>query len=121
MNFTESFDQFASKTTPTDLALYAGIGVVLFVLFKDRLSPVQQILLSVYNKVQDLFGGLKKTGVTKPVVAISNNKDSFYDLIVSWKRTRDLAIEHKCTEAVKVIDQMFPYLNPGICEKDESL
>lgn len=121
MNFTESFDQFASKTTPTDLALYAGIGVVLFVLFKDRLSPVQQILLRLYNKVQDLLGGFKKTSVTKPLVVLSNNQDSFYDLIVSWKRTRDLAMQNKCTEAVKVIDQIFPYLNPGICEKDENL
>ena len=41
MNYTETFQEFASKVGPMDLALYAGVGLVLWVLFKDKLSPVQ--------------------------------------------------------------------------------
>ena len=41
MNYTESFDEFASRLGPTDLALYAGAGLIISILFKDKLSPVQ--------------------------------------------------------------------------------
>ena len=45
MNYaTESFNDFASRIGPTDLALYAGAALVLFVLFKDKMSPVQKIV-----------------------------------------------------------------------------
>ena len=99
MNYTESFDQFASKVTPTDLALYAGVGMILFVLFKDKLSPVQKFL-------GDLVGGLKSKlnngasvvpvvvpDVTPVVVSKENKEDTFFKLVVSWKQTRDLAIQ----------------------------
>ena len=43
MNFTESFQEFSSRVSTTDLALYAGVGLVLWVLFKDKLSPVQKL------------------------------------------------------------------------------
>ena len=33
MNFTESFSDFSNKLGPMDLALYAGVGIVLWVLF----------------------------------------------------------------------------------------
>jgi hypothetical protein len=42
----------------------------------------------------------------------------FFKLVVSWKQTRDLAVECGCGEAIKVADQMFPYLSPVVCSKE---
>lgn len=145
MNFTESFDQFSSKATTTDLALYAGIGMVLWVLFKDKLSPVQKMLM-------DFVEGLKSRpqqqyqppvqvqvpvpapvqtqtpapqlqipmpDVTQVVVPKQVQKqqedDNFLKLVLSWKQTRDLASKLECKKAVEVVDQMFPYLSPEVC------
>jgi hypothetical protein len=124
MNYTESFDQFASKLSGTDIALYAGAGLILWILFKDKLSPVQKFLV-------DTVGGLKSklnNGVVVPVVvpdvapvAVSKEtkEDNFFKLVVSWKQTRDLAIKSGCDEAVKVADQMFPFLSPTVCSKEK--
>lgn len=116
MNYTETFDQFASKLGPTDLALYAGAAIVLWVLFKDRLSPVQQVVLTVTNKLKSLFGGVTLPTVTKS----SSNQDIFFELVKSWKQTRDLAEKSGCIEAVKSADQMFPFLSPTVCTKENS-
>jgi hypothetical protein len=125
MNFTESFQEFSSKLSTTDLALYAGVGLVLWVLFKDKLSPVQQLLTSVMDRVKGLTsgsGGMKLPTVDvpkfDPVVlpkAIGDKDDVFFKLVVSWKQTRDLAEKSGCAEAVKVADQMFPFLSPNVC------
>jgi hypothetical protein len=124
MNYTESFDQFASKLSGTDIALYAGAGLILWILFKDKLSPVQKFLV-------DTVGGLKSklnNGVVVPVVvpdvapvAVSKEtkEDNFFKLVVSWKQTRDLAIKSGCDEAVKVAAQMFPFLSPTVCSKEK--
>lgn len=129
MNFTESFDQFASKLTTMDLALYAGVGLVVWVLFKDKLSPVQKLVLSVVEKVKGLLGTKAESTVdipvmpvvTKPVVSVELEKveDLFFKLVVSWKQTRDLAVKSGCAEAVKVADQMFPFLSPTVCGPKE--
>lgn len=127
MNFTESFDQFASKLNTTDLLLYAGVGLVLWVLFKDKLSPVQKLVTSVVEKYRSL--SLTKTSdvvnvVSKPsVVTNANTEDLFFRLVVSWKQTRDLAVQSGCSEAVQVADEMFPFLSPTVCstKKDSSL
>lgn len=127
MNPLETFSEFNRKLTPTDLALYAGVGIVLWVLFKDQLSPVQKM-------ISDLFGGNKnvapRPSVPDPILSDKNNsvnnvadQDVFFNLVVSWKQTRDLAVRSKCVKAVEVADQMFPYLSPVICKqenKDES-
>jgi hypothetical protein len=118
MNFTESFDQFASKLTTTDLALYAGVGVVLYVLFKDRMSPVQSFLASLATKIKSLLAKKTNNIVHTTVPIVSNNTDNFYALVASWKTTRDLAVKAGCDEAVKVIDQAFPFLSPKTCSKD---
>jgi hypothetical protein len=125
MNFTESFQEFSSKLSTTDLALYAGVGLVLWVLFKDKLSPVQQLLTSVIDRVKGLTsggGGMKLPTVDVPKVdpvvlpkAIGDKDDVFFKLVVSWKQTRDLAEKSGCAEAVKVADQMFPFLSPNVC------
>jgi len=129
MNFTESFQEFSSKLSTTDLALYAGVGLVLWVLFKDKLSPVQQLLTSVIDRVKGLTsgGGMKLPTVDVPKVdpvvlpkAVGDGKDDiFFKLVVSWKQTRDLAEKSGCAEAVKVADQMFPFLSPNVCAKKE--
>ena len=128
MNFTESFQEFSSKLSTTDLALYAGVGLVLWVLFKDKLSPIQKLLTSVIDRVKGLTSGdgmkLPTVDVPKfdPVVlpkAVGDKDDVFFKLVVSWKQTRDLAEKSGCAEAVKVADQMFPFLSPNVCAKKE--
>lgn len=115
MNFyTESFDQFASKLTALDIALYAGLGLVLWVLFKDRLSPVQEMLRSLISKVNN-NPSTNLPPVVSMVTSTIKKEDVFFKLVESWKRTRDLAVQSECEEAVKVADQMFPYLSPSIC------
>lgn len=130
MNFTESFQEFSSKLSTTDLALYAGVGLVLWVMFKDKLSPVQKLLAGVVDRLKGLVPNntsvkLPTVDVPKvdPVVlpkAVGDGKDDvFFKLVVSWKQTRDLAEKSGCVEAVKVADQMFPFLSPNVCAKKE--
>jgi hypothetical protein len=129
MNFTETFDQFSSRVGPRDLALYAGVGLALWVIFKDKLSPVQKIILDVTNKAKALLSTNKSSVISSlpvattvvPVPAKSNDsaastEDIFFRLIVSWKQTRDLAVQSKCEEAVRVADEMFPFLSPNVCQ-----
>ena len=56
MNYAETFDEFSSKLSGTDLALYAGAGLILWVLFKDKLSPVQKLVSSVMDKINNMRG-----------------------------------------------------------------
>lgn len=132
MNYTESFQDFAARVGPTDLALYAGVGLVVWVLFKDKLSPVQKFLLDMVQKVKSVLSKNDSSIVpvvvpdTAPVAVNKGNKeDTFFKLVVSWKQTRDLAVQSGCSEAVKVADQMFPFLSPNVCspsnEKDKAL
>ena len=121
MNFTESFAEFSSKLTTMDLALYAGVGIVLYVLFKDKLSPVQSFVLDMVKKFQN---NTTNSAVVTPAIEIpkntsANTDDVFFKLVVSWKQTRDLALRSGCEEAVKVADQMFPYLSPNVCAKKD--
>jgi hypothetical protein len=120
MNFTESFDQFSSRLSSMDLALYAGVGLVVWVLFKDKLSPVQTMLGGLLEKIK---GSVSKPSDIVPVVVpeinVQTNDDVFFKLVVSWKQTRDLAQKSGCAEAVKVADQMFPFLSPNVCVKKD--
>ena len=126
MNYTETFEEFSKGLAPMDLALYAGIGIILWILFKDKLSPVQKMLMDLFQNVKkqipdsinvvvpdipDVFPS--KSGTPK------DDSDVFFDLVVSWKQTRDLAVKSGCDKAVEVADQMFPYLSPNICENGE--
>lgn len=127
MNFTESFDQFSSKVTTLDLALYAGVGLVLWVLFKDKLSPVQKALGSLLTNLKSMNS--QPTNAAPALISVPATDelniprptvidDVFFRLVVSWKQTRDLAAESGCDEAVKAADQMFPFLSPNICGKE---
>lgn len=124
MNFSQSFEEFSSSLGPTDLALYAGVGIVLWVLFKDKLSPVQKIVLDLVNKVKSSLGQDGKPKVSVPLPDSMKNapvetQNVFFDLVVSWKQTRDLAELSGCKKAVEVADQMFPYLSPTVCSEDK--
>lgn len=118
MNFTQTFEEFSSKLTTMDLALYAGAALILWVLLKDKLG-----LGSVTSFVKELINkgasSLPKTSVSP----VSNNKeDVFFNLVSAWKKTRDLAVLSGCEKAVEAADQMFPHLSPVTCKggKDES-
>lgn len=122
MNYTQSFEEFSTSLGPTDLALYAGIGVVLYVLFKDKLSPVQKMVMDLVDLVLDLkesFNNPKPA--TTPVQAVSPKLESapgstnFVNLIASWKQTRDLAVKAGCYEAVKSLDDVYGLLSPKTC------
>jgi hypothetical protein len=125
MNFTESFQEFSSKLSTTDLALYAGVGLVLWVLFKDKLSPVQKLLTGLVEKIKGVSNSTSLPVVNVPSVSPvvvpkrTDAEDTFFKLVVSWKQTRDLAVQSGCVEAVKVADQMFPFLSPNVCKKNE--
>jgi hypothetical protein len=78
------------------------------------------------EKVKTLLGSSKKNVVDVPVLPVvskpavnstttQDTEDLFFRLVVSWKQTRDLAVQSGCAEAVKVADQMFPYLSPTVC------
>jgi hypothetical protein len=128
MNYTETFDQFASKLTGTDLALYAGAGLILWVLFKDKLSPVQNFLntlIKKFNTSPSLTSGPGPLpDIVMPsvkTVVTTTAEDIFFKLIVSWKQTRDLAMQCGCDQAIKVADDMFPYLSPNSCSKENKL
>lgn len=114
MNYTETFNDFATKLGPTDLALYAGAAIVIYVLFKDKLNPVQKFVGEILTKL-NLW---KNKAVGSNPVVVSSQNDTFHSLIASWKQTRDLAVAGGCSEAVKVIDQAFPHLSPNACNKE---
>lgn len=110
--FTESFEQFSARLTPLDLVLWGVAGFIIYTVFvKDNVSVVSLVKNTVDN--------LKNLVPSKPTVvknqAVSKTEDEFFALISSWKQTRDLAEKLNCVDAVKVIDQMFPYLSPGGC------
>lgn len=137
LDYAQSFEEFSSSLKPVDLALYAGLGLVLWVLFKDKLSPVQKLLGSLVDNIKNLLSSKTNNRVInspsvsyntdtifngvspKPVASTPTQKeDLFFKLIVSWKETRDLAIKCDCQKAVEVIDSVFPYLSPNVCSKE---
>tara|TARA_Y100000356_G_C11239122_1_gene279726 strand:+ start:1047 stop:1415 length:369 start_codon:yes stop_codon:yes gene_type:complete len=115
MNFTESFNEFSSKLSTMDLALYAGAGIIIWVLFKDKLSPVQKVIMDLIDKIKSKTGSSTVVVKVPPVVKNSKTENLFFDLVVSWKQTRDLAEKSGCKKAVEVADTMFPYLSPTVC------
>ena len=127
MNYAQSFDEFASSLGPTDIALYAGAAIVAWVLFKDRLNPVTSLISGLVDKIKSLLNNSKV--VVNPSVPattndvrfspVVNKEDIFFELVTSWKKTRDLAVRAECVEAIKVADQMFPYLSPVVCNEEK--
>ena len=122
--FTQDFETFARGLSTFDLALYGGLALVLWVLFKDRLNPVTDLVNKGVAKLKELLNQKRSptTTVDIPVpnyIKEKNKQDVFFDLVVSWKKTRDLAVSAGCEDAVKVADQMFPFLSPNVCGKSK--
>ena len=123
MNYTQSFEDFSASLGPMDLALYAGVGIILWVLFKDKLSPVQSVIVDYFEKFKGATGNKQDTVTIKvpdAVKASPKDQDLFFNLVVSWKQTRDLAVKSGCSKAVEVADQMFPYLSPTVCSEEKN-
>lgn len=119
LDYAQSFEEFSSSLKPTDLALYAGAGIVLWVLFKEKLSPVQKFLGDLLVKVKNVGSVKPNVQIADPVPTATDSGDVFFELVASWKQTRDLAVKSGCEEAVKVADQMFPYLSPTVCGEEK--
>jgi hypothetical protein len=117
LEYTQSFEQFSQSVKPLDLALYAGAGLILWVLFKDKLSPVQTWIGELIAQVKN---NKSVSNIVTTVDSATKKDDVFFDLIASWKQTRDLAVKSGCSEAVKVADQMFPFLSPTACVEKKS-
>lgn len=128
MNYTQNFEEFSSSIGATDLALYAGIGIVLFVLFKDRMSPVQKMIADMFDSAKESVSDLTKPSKNKDEVIVkvtvpnvpSDPNDVFFQLVAAWKKTRDLSKENKCDQATEKLDEVFQYLSPNICNKEKS-
>lgn len=127
MNYTQSFEEFSASLGPTDLALYAGAGIVIWVLFKDRMSPVQKMLMDFFSSVKETVVDMTEKSppsvvtVKVPMPELPKSakpeEDNFFKLVASWKQTRDLAEKSKCEEAVKMLDDIFQYLSPNGCKE----
>ena len=102
MNFTQTFEEFSSGLGPMDLALYAGVGIILWVLFKDRLSPVQKMITDVIDKIKKNAPSVPSLPEFKSERKEKDDSELFFDLVVSWKQTRDLAEESGCKKAIEV-------------------
>ncbi len=118
MNVTESFDQFAQRVSAVDLALYAGVGLIIWVLFKDKVPPLQKLAGFLSDKVKSVTPSIPALSVSpQPVELIQSKEDLFFALVSSWKQTRDLAVSSGCVDAIKAADEMFPYLSPQVCQE----
>jgi hypothetical protein len=124
MNYTQSFEEFSASLGPTDLALYAGAGIILYVLFKDKLSPVQKMIVDTFNDLKKSVNRSDNVVTVKvpmpdlPKVS-SKKQDVFFELVASWKQTRDLSVKSNCNKATELLDETFQYLSPNVCDGKE--
>lgn len=111
-------ETFGANIKTMDVVLYAGVAVVIYVFFKEQIH-------SIFNKLKDK---LNKTNTPSlPTLDTRDYEDLepetqddvFFQLIMSWKQTRDLAESYGANKAVEIADQMFPHLVPGEENHDE--
>lgn len=117
MNFTQSFEEFGSNFDRMNIFLWAGAAIIAWVLFKDKINvnPVKGWIAETFKFLQTKT---KSLPISLPVD--TSQESEFFDLVVSWKKTRDLAEKLKCDKAVKVADEMFPYLSPNACNNTKT-
>lgn len=119
MNYAESFEEFSRGVTPTDLMVYAGAALIVYVLFQNQLSPIKQWVVDFFSSVTNKFKKNSSSTTSLPVVDTSRKvavvDNSFLQLVSSWKNTRDLAEKMSCSEAVKILDSAFSHLSPNNC------
>jgi hypothetical protein len=118
MNYSQSFEEFSRGLTNTDLMVYGGAALILFVLFKDQLTPLKTWVIDTYNNILNKVK--TDSSVLTPVATVTTNDSDFLKLVSSWKNTRNLADSMGCKEAVRILDSAFPHLGPHECgEGDE--
>ncbi len=113
----EALDKFGAQLTTLDFVLYVGLAFVLYILFQDQINDI-------LRKLKNNFASWKTNNRHKidlvPIeIEDSIQDDVFFDLVKSWKQTRDLAEIYGADKAVEIADQMFPYLVPKEDKKDE--
>jgi hypothetical protein len=111
----EALDNFGAGFSTTDVMLYAGVLVVVYVLFQEKINT---LVKSVVEKVKTVKVPNSPVIDTDLFDNSDIREDIFFDLIKSWKQTRDLAEEYGANQAVVIADQMFPHLVPKE-EQDE--
>jgi hypothetical protein len=109
-----NLENFGSAIKPVDLILYAGVAIVLYVLFQEKIN-------ALFNNIKDKIKKAKPPSIPNVDAGFFDNNpithdDIFFELIKSWKQTRDLAEQYGAHKAVQIADQMFPHLVP----KDEA-
>jgi len=109
MNF--SLDNFGAGIQTMDVVLYAGVALIVYVLFQEK---IHQLL----DQVKDKLKNVKAPELPSIDTGIFDDQepetqdDVFFQLIMSWKQTRDLAEQYGADKAVAIADQMFPHLVP---------
>lgn len=115
MNFT--IDNFGTALKPLDLTLYAGVLLVVYVLFKEKIHELVDVIKEKW--LSSNTSGTSDTDYIPIKVDVTTEEDVFFALIQSWKQTRDLAEEYGADKAVEIADQMFPYLVPNQEDNNE--
>jgi len=120
--FTQTFDDFSAGLSTSDLFLYAGAGLLLYFLFQDKLGGLKKLVTDLVSKSKQTLSK-PSSDVANPQTVLSSVvsekkpvSDSFVELIVSWKHTRDLAENCKNKQAVELMDKLFPSLNASLSE-----
>jgi len=113
----EALENFGAGLSTVDLVLYAGLLVVLYVLFQEQVNKI-------VGKLKDNLNSWKDNSNNNLIPVDVDYSDSieddvFFELIKSWKQTRDLAEIYGADKAVEIADQMFPYLVPKEEDKNE--
>ena len=111
-----NIDNFGAMPSTLDVCLYLGVLIVVYVLFQDKLGPVKEFISNFLRKAKPTRN-TEVVAIDENVVAdeIHSESELFFQLIRSWKLTKDLAEQYGANKAVEIADQMFPHLIP----KDE--
>jgi len=121
----ENIENFGRGLGTTDLMIYAGIGLLIWLfLVKDNMGAIKSYVGGLLSRVQTPTKSIDATKAVELALlgkTVTYNeeveRDPFFELIVSWKKTRDLAAKCSCDKAVEVADEMFPFLSPSVCGK----
>lgn len=115
-----SVGNYARGMGVTDVLLWVGTAVVVWVLFGEKLKPLVLSLKDTLVRLVPKPAAKSPEVVVSPVVPTAPVEDEnavFFALVTSWKRTRDLAVLKGCDDAVRAADAMFPHLSPTACIK----
>ena len=83
MNFTQSFEEFSKGLVPMDLILYAGIALVVWVLFKDKLGPVQGVVNLFWDNINKLLAKKAITPVLSTTRVVEDNTPPILATIIA--------------------------------------